>query len=412
VAILTDDADLTAEEVAGRFAWARRRGRPAWIWPDIQIDNWRRALDNIEGALAALLAGANEVELDGDSAAIGLAGYTSGSGPLLGYWVEQGRLSVSGPIAAVLKRHMDHSRVRTTRMTAAAAELVDHLAREGIPSMILKGAHTGEVYFPEPATRPASDVDLLVADHNVARAQIVLGRSGFFCTSRGRLESTWRSVGVRPEPRSLVYVHAEDAWSFDLHHSLNISVGQGAPLAALDLARPMGSPASWRGSPCSKVLDQPLLLLHLATHAGAGWQNLTLLRLVELVLVIRRDVAAGELSWDAFLELGRWTEALGYAYPALCLADRLAPSVPRDVLARCAEYAPRAVRAAVARMTPASAQRIDRNSIEEHFMWATGWSGRLRMLAADLVPADRSWLELRRIYEARAWSFIRGTITS
>jgi hypothetical protein len=173
----------------------------------------------------------------------------------------------------------------------------------------------------------------------------------------------------------------------------------------------MASVRWWPVDPRGRVLDQPLLLLHLAAHAGAGWQNLTLLRQVELVLVIRQDLAADRLSWDAFLDVGGRTCALGYAYPALHLADKLAPgTVPAKVLDECASRAPRAVRRALERLTPATAQRIDRASLDEHFMWAEGWRARLRQLASDILPAG-SWSEFRRIYEERAWRLIRGTVS-
>ena len=168
----------------------------------------------------------------------------------------------------------------------------------------------------------------------------------------------------------------------------------------------------WRVDPRAGVLDQPLLLLHLATHAGAGWHNLTLLRLVELVLTIRQDHAAARLSWDGFLDAGARTGAIGYAYPALSLAEKLAPGVvPGEVLDRCAARTPAAVRHAMERLTPATAQRIDRSSVGEHFMWAQGLRGRMRLLASDLLPAVPTWAEFRRIYEARAWRLIRGRVS-
>ncbi len=165
-------------------------------------------------------------------------------------------------------------------------------------------------------------------------------------------------------------------------------------------------------NPRAGVLDQPLLLLHLAAHAGSGWQNLTLLRQVELVLVIRRDLAAGRLDWDAFLDLGARTGALAFAYPALWFSEALAPgTVPGAVLDRAAVHAPAAVRRALTRLTPASAQRIDRNSLSEHFMWAPGWRGRLRQLASDILPQTGSWTRLLGLYEERAWRLIRGRVS-
>ena len=405
------DPEIQTEEVRRRFAWARRQGRPAWLWPDVPIVAWRSAMEAIAGATAAILAGERGVRLEGGPDAIGLAGYTSGMGPLLGLWLEQGRLEASEPVAITLGRHLTHNRLRAARMETAAARIVGRLASRGIETLVLKGAHTAAAYFPEPGARPASDIDLLVSAREARAAEAVMRDCGLALKGRSQWECCWVDPSARDEPRSLTYVHAEDPWSIDLHNALNISVGRGTLLAELDRARPMASASRWPVDPRGRVLDQPLLLLHLAAHAGAGWQNLTLLRQYELVQVIRRDLAAARLSWDAFLEIGARTGALGYAYPALRLADKLAPgTVPDEVLDRCGAHAPRAVRRALEQLTPATAQRIDRTSLGEHFMWAQGWQGRLRLLASDILPSVR-WPEFRRIYEERAWRLIRGRVS-
>jgi hypothetical protein len=409
---LDGDLAMTPADVRRRFAWARRQGRPAWLWPEVSIGAWRRALERIQAAVSGVLAGADTAVLSGEPGAIGLAGYTSGMGPLLGLWWEQGRLQPSAPIAAVLERHLAHNRAREAGMSADTVGVVDRLVAAGIWPLILKGAHTGHAYFPEPGVRPASDIDLLVAAADVAGAEAVLRSAGLALRDRGRWESNWRDPALGAEPRSLTFVHAEDPWSIDLHGSLNLSAGEGTPVAELDRGRPLAGHSAWPLDSRAGVLEQPLLLLHLAAHAGAGWQNLTLLRQVELVLVIRQDFAAGRLSWDAFVDLGARTGALGYAYPALRLCEALAPgAVPGPVLDRCADRTPPAVRQALARLTPASAQRIDRSSVAEHFMWTCGWRGRLRQLAADLLPDAGSWSGVFGIYEERAWRIIRGRVS-
>jgi hypothetical protein len=198
----------------------------------------------------------------------------------------------------------------------------------------------------------------------------------------------------------------------DLHSSLDLFVSAGAPLAALGRLQPMASRSPWPLSDRAVVLDQPALLLHLAVHAGSGLQNLTLLRLVELCLVIRQGHGDGALSWDDFIEAGARAGVLGFAYPALRLAEDLTPElVPALVLERCAASAPFAVRKLVSSLTPATAQRLDRTSVAEHFMWTSGWSGRARQLFADVAPAAGSWAGLWSIYEKRAWRLIRGRFT-
>ena len=406
-----DDQELSAEDVRRRFVWARRQGRPAWLWPDVPIPAWRAALAGIEAVIVRALA-SQDAAIDGDPEAIGLAGYTSGMGPLLGWWVEQGRLDAGVAVADVLRRHLAHNRIRAARMATASAELVGRLAERGIGSLVLKGAHTGPAYFPEAGTRPASDIDLLVRPSDVAAAQAVLRREGLVLTGRGPWESNWRPAALAAAPRSLSYVHAENPWSVDLHESLTVTAGGGAPLAELDLADPMDSRSRWPADPRAGVLDQPLLVLYLAAHAGAGWHSLTLLRQLELALVIQQDAAAGRLSWDELLAVGRRTGVLGYAYPALRLAGTLAPGiVPEAVLQACAASAPPAVRRALAGLTPASAQRVDRSSLAEHFMWAAGWRARLRQLASDALPSVGSSSAILKIYEERAWRLIRGTVS-
>jgi hypothetical protein len=406
------DPELRPEEVRRRIAWARRQGRPAWLWPETPVEAWRTAMDRIGTVTAAMLAGDARVRLEGEAEAIGLAGYTSGMGPLLGYWLEQGGLETSRAVAEVLDRHLAHNRRRAATMAEAAVMVAGRLTERGIGTVVLKGMHTGAVYFPEPGVRPASDIDLLVEGADEAMAEAVMRSCGLAFKGRNPWESNWAPPTVRPEPRSLTYVHAEDLWSIDLHTALKISTGEGAPLADLDLARPMASGGRWPVDGRARVLDQPLLLIHLAAHAGAGWQSLTLVRLVELVLTIRQDLEAGRLEWGAFVEVGDLTGALGYAYPALRLVEKLAPgTVPGPVIDHCAAKVPAPVREALEKLTPATAQRIDRNSVGEHFMWSEGWQGRLRQLASDIQLRGRSWPEFRRIYEERAWRLIRGRVS-
>lgn len=403
--------DISETEVVRRFNWAKRQGNPAWLWPDVSIGAWREALERMARVTSTILSGGG-ASLDGDPAAIGLAGYTSGIGPLLGWWARTGTLAPAAAVAPVLDLHLRHNQIRAARLEAAAIQLVESLSRGGLHTTVLKGADTARAYFPDPGVRPASDIDLLVRSEDAPAAEAILRTEGFTQASRGERESAWRPAGCPPAPRSLTLVHADDPWSVDLHSSLNLLVSAGAPPARLDEGRPMDGQRRWGPHPDALALDQPLLLFHLAVHAGSGLQNLTLLRLVELNLVIRQDLAAGRLSWEAFLDMGQSLGLLGFAYPALKLCEDLTPGVvPAAVLGRCAQAAPRGVLRVVRRLTPATAQRIERSSIGEHFMWADGWRQRSRQLAADIAPRVGSWRALWSIYEKRAWRLVRGRVS-
>src|SRR5690606_15227237 len=58
-----DGFDTDPEEVRSRIAEARRRGEPAWLWPEVSPSDWRRALKAIEGVVSALLREENHAVL-------------------------------------------------------------------------------------------------------------------------------------------------------------------------------------------------------------------------------------------------------------------------------------------------------------------------------------------------------------
>lgn len=359
-------------------------------------------------AAADVLAGKAAGMGSFDPRTLSLACYTSGAGPLFGWWVEEGALSAPPELSSLLALHLEQGRLREARTRTKSLAITSALIECGIPVVVLKGGHTAHSYFPDPATRPASDLDLLVPSDLAEQSEAALARLGLECALRLGRESSWIPAGARREPQSLWLIHADDPWAVDLHRSLDFSPSPGASLVRLDLAEPIETSEPWPLDGSAGVLSQPLLLLHLAVHASGGFHSLTLLRMIEIVLVTRNDLATGRLSWDEFLHLGALTNALGAAFPALTMAERLAPgTIPPNVLEICSELAPLRARALVATLDPASAHRVERASIAEHFMWVTGACGWARQLASDLAPGSDSW----PIYQARAYRLIRGRVS-
>jgi hypothetical protein len=411
-----DAFDLPPGAVRARFAWAARQGQPMWLWPDLATEEWHRALLSIEQVLRATLTGRQAImTLDGDAEAISVACYTSGTGPLLGFWLERGMIAANPPVAAVLERHLRHNRLRMDRLTTETVALASALTSAGVGVTLLKGLHTLR-YFPEPGARPVSDIDLLVAEADQPLLAEIMRAFGYQpgLISRGPPpQQEWRRPEIPVEPRTLCFVHADDPWSVDVQASLNRRYAPGAPMIRLDDELAGASRTAWSAVPEADVLAQPLLLLQLAVHASCGFQSLTMVRLVELALIIRCDVAAGLLSWNAFLALAGRLEALGLIYPALRLCEMLVPgTIPAEILARCAALTPAAVRQVVDRLTPANAQRVVRYSIAEKFMWSGSWLGMARQLLSDVVPPGiGSPSDLFGIYRKRAWKIARQTLT-
>lgn len=397
-------------ELERRKAWALRQGNRLWLWPEVAPPAWRAAMTEIERTCRTVLAGGDPAPLSGDAAAFGLAGYTSGMGPQLGWWIGQGRVAASSPgIAAGFAHQLEANRARMADLLEQARLAIAGLLDAGVAVIVLKGLHTAGAYFPAPACRPMSDIDLLAPAGAAARAEALLREAGYRRIGGSPLESTWRRAGVAVEPRTLLSLEADDPWTIDLHVSLDVPGPPGARRARLSAFDPWTDRAAWAPLPGAGCLPQPALLLHLAAHAGSGFHNLTLVRLLELVLVARQDRAAGVLDWDELVDLGRATESLAFAYPALELARHLAPdAIPQDVAARCAAEAPAGVRRIVAQLAPATAHRIDGRSLREHFAWTRGLGGWCRRLGADLVPHPGSWRDSAAIHAARARGLLRA----
>src|SRR5438552_1449806 len=89
-------------------------------------------------------------------------------------WGGGGKPGASKPFADVLATHLDHGRRRATRMRHELDRLLVALADRAIEVLVLKGTHTGQRYFPEPGTRPTTDIDLLIEPHDLPAARQAL----------------------------------------------------------------------------------------------------------------------------------------------------------------------------------------------------------------------------------------------
>jgi hypothetical protein len=406
----------TPVSVIDRLHWARRNGHPAYVWPDIPIAQWRSSVEAIEAVIATILAfdpvrptpvpclnppaGAN-------ARAVGIAAFTSGTGPLLGRWVEERRLQASPDVATILAEHLAHGRLRAVRMRETLHVVLDALSAQHVEPLILKGAHTGSVYFPEPATRPAADIDLSVRPDQVAAASAAMTRIGYV----PQLQSTrpHRCDWVKPDaglPVSLDLTHEDNPISIEVHAGLDRTYAvRRLSFAPYDIS--LSTP--WSEFGAALVPAQPLLFAYLAAHTSEELHRIQLLRLIELVLVARRDFTS-PAHWSALRELVRELEAGRFLYPAVALAARFVPGcIDADTLSELEADAPPRMRRVVARLQPATAQRLERLSIAERFIWARGPVEVVRHAAYLLWPArSRS---LRTIYAERLWRVLRGRIS-
>lgn len=425
-------------------AW-RRTGDLGRLWPDVTALELRTAHARVRAATEAVLAAtADDARMTATAAAagttpatvaslpahgereagaLGIAAFVSGMGPLLAWWVGNGSIEASAEARAVLTPHLDHGRRRSTLLREQLVRLVRAMRGEGIDPVVLKGLHTGAAVFPHPSTRPAADIDLLVRPEERAGAVAALHGAGFTEARRTRFarRSEWTPPGPARAVRSLELEHADDPWTVDLHTSLERWYFRG-------LRRGLGDGPFTRtrgmaiGGETVRCLGQPDLTAFLAMHASYELVKVRLVRVVELVLVIRAgrtDRADGAnpdggatdaLDWSRLEALFARTGTGRFVHPALSLAERLAPgTVPPDLLARTGRDMTRRAARVLAAVLEADMGPLMHPSLDAKLMWARGPREWLLNLSELLVPSDRGLpVGWARLQWRRIASLVRG----
>lgn len=408
------------DRVEERLRWADRQGHPLYVWPDVPPEAWRKALSEIERVSRAVLAGRSTriAIADGDElslAALDVAAFTSCMGPLLGWWVGQEMLLASDHVRERLALHLEHGRRRELRMLDALRETVRTLDAAGVAVTVLKGAHTTRTCFPATGLRPMADLDLLIPASDVSHAEGVLRAVGYTLVPGSRrtreyYRSSWELPSSPTTIHSFEVHHENNPYNMDLHNALDVNFF-GVRTVRFDVPPDMLMAAPWAGERAT-ALAQPLLTAHLAVHASRGLYNLTMIRLVELAILLRRD-AGRSFTWDELSALLHRHRSERFSYPAFELVERLAPGTVdaafRERLARSATPAQRRV---IDRVTPGTAQCLESLSLDERFMWAATPFEHFRRAARVLVPIGAGW-SLRRlayVYVQRAFRIWRGRV--
>jgi hypothetical protein len=300
------------------------------------------------------------------------------------------------------------------RMADRAIAVVAGLAHKGVPVLVLKGMQTAFTCFPNPGARALSDIDLAIRPDDRPRAAAALREMDFVSgpwSPGPPPQQTWWDVSAPRVPRCLAFTHADNPWSVDLQTSLSRRYSSGSPLIRLDALWTDRTTVPWALAPEGAALAPVAQALHLACHASCGFNSLSMQRLCELALLVRGGARGEGFDWDEFADLAQRLEVLASAYPALSLTEVLVPgSVPDRVLKAGRSGAPAAVVRVLERLSPATAQRIHRCSLEERFMWTPSrWRVALET-ARDLVVPATSLGTILAIQKRRLFRVLRGQL--
>ena len=379
-----------APSVDARVQAYARTGDPSTLWPGLTETARISALHEIGRVTRGVLAGSIGAHVDPDDAhatyALLIAGHTSGTGTLLGRWIADGIVVARPDVASGFSNQLEHSRRRTTRIARELAPALDALDTRGITPIALRGFHTSHAYFEEPGVRRMADVDLLVWPREIGEAEAALRGVGFRPTAAVLRPSRqdWIGPTVSSEIFSVEHDDERNRWNLDLHASLDRRFHPGAS-ARLDSESEHVEPLDIGGRSVL-ALRPPLLLLALACHCSQELHANRLLRLVEIVRVIRANRASGRLDWDEFLAMTTRTGTARYTYPAFALAEQLAPgTVDPRVLALGRRASTWAARHVVSRLAPAGGSHDQRGALRQ-LMWTRGSVAVLHWLVCAIWP--------------------------
>jgi hypothetical protein len=204
-------------------------------------------------------------------------------------------------------------------------EVLDVLAGARVDAMLLKGSSLATRYYPNPATRPMVDLDVLVPHAEAERAIALLQRQG------------WRPVKHTPPQRLLRYAHAvslvRDQTNLDLHWNALW------PQRRADADRPFWESAlqiEHHGRPVH-VLAPTDELFHACMHGARqsqnaySWAPVPLIRWVTDAFMIERSCAVDWVRISALCE--RFHARLHLRDAFRYLREAFGFPVPEDLLA-------------------------------------------------------------------------------
>ena len=322
-------------------------------------------------------------------------------------------IDVSTPLAHLLARHLEHGRKRIDRITKHGLPALAALRSGGLDPCVIKGFHAAHVYFPEPGLRPFADIDLVIRPADIPHAEEILSALGFVGDSMIDVpyKRSWSAPGEDGRTWSLEFWHERSHWKIELHDRINFEdlFRYGVSLDAPEFQNGLWTLADVP----MRVPTQPLLFVILATHLSVELFERRLIRIVELVRMIRHDIDTRALDWAVAEELLDRLRAKRFAYPALALAERLAPgTVDGALLSRSRRAATRLTRHVVDRITPALPLLADRVSLAHRLMWVSSPREAMRRVGLMVGPVRSAPLPVTiRTYRSRVRRLLGGRVS-
>lgn len=239
--------------------------------------------------------------------------------PLLAYRLAQcGASEVLEALPSELRARLDGSlrqvRALNGLLLLSAASILRAASALDVRPVLLKGLLFADSYYPDPATRPMSDLDLLSAPGESLRLQEALKRAGFLRAPNHVVQAHAvafeNAQGVACDAHAYLEMYPQLPWS-ELEREVSLRRLRGVRVGAL---------------------QSDVMLAHLIEHMHGHTRELgvVLLWLVDIVFVLRRH--AHELSAAALRRLIVAPEVWVLCLRVLGLLVRCGETLPAGLL--------------------------------------------------------------------------------
>lgn len=240
--------------------------------------------------------------------------------PLVAHRINEKGIALPDDVEQAFKRILRDNARRNAVLYHEFGWLLEQFRAENIPVLALKGIHLAALVYDDPRVRSMGDIDVLIPQSELERAEKILMRAGATPFNANRI--------IARDNYHFLYAFAESSLLVEIHWSL-----YPAPtgfrldeLGAWQRARPVTL-----GGQTVRVLSPEDLLLHLCIHAAKEIYQLNLRVICDLDAVVRK--ARNEIDWQAVLERARHSHALKPTYLFLRLTRELLHSpIPPETL--------------------------------------------------------------------------------
>lgn len=239
----------------------------------------------------------------------------TGLGPLLFRATQAHPQTPASPFWPLLRSAELTARVLTAELLEAMEEILDACAGQISSLTLLKGVSICEQYYPAPHLRPMRDIDFLVEEADLPRAEAVLRSLGY------RQQSAHPAAMYATHHHSMPFYHPQRGVWVEVHRGLVPQREQqrSGRVFCLETVRSQLRPSVFHGRAVTR-LSAELQIPYLASHWAQEFKTVGgTIALLDLIYLLKhtRDT----LHWERILDWMQDSAAATHLYLLLSYLD-------------------------------------------------------------------------------------------